>query len=87
MSRPGLLERQLPGDSSKQLLHVLGRLGRRLKEEQAGLLGVRLGVGRLDRPLVRLLGHEIQLVARQRDDDVLVGLPLEFLDPGFGFVE
>jgi hypothetical protein len=84
---PHLVERQLPGDGGEEFLHVLGRLGRRLKEEEAGFARVRLGVGRLDCPLVRLLRHQVQLVARQRDDDILVGLPLQLLDPRLGLVK
>jgi hypothetical protein len=71
-----LVERQLLGDGSKELLHILGRLCRRFEEEKTGLLCVGLGVGRLDCSLVGLLRHQIQLVSGEGDDDVLVGLPL-----------
>lgn len=86
-ARADLIKRQLASDGGEELLDVLGRLGRRLEEEQAGLARVGLGVGRLHCPLVRVVGHQVQLVARQRDDDVLVCLPLQLLDPGFRLVE
>jgi hypothetical protein len=87
MPGPDLVERQLLGDGGKQLLHVLGRLGRRLKEEQPGLLRVGLGVGGGNSPLVGLLRYQVQLVPGEGDDDVLVGLPLQLLDPGFGLIQ
>lgn len=87
MSRPDVIERQLLGDGGKQLLHVLGRLGRRLEKEEAGLLCVRLGVGSLDGSFVGLLSDQVQLVPGEGDDDVFVGLPLELLDPRFGLVK
>lgn len=39
-----------------------------------------------DGALVGLFGDEIELVAGEGDDDVFVGLALEFFDPGFGFI-
>jgi hypothetical protein len=74
--RSDLVERQLLGDGSKELLHILGCLCRGFEEEKTGLLCVGLGVGRLDCSLVGLLRHQIQLVSGEGDDDVLVGLPL-----------
>jgi hypothetical protein len=81
-----LVERQLLGNGCEQLLHVLARLRRGLKEEKAGLASVLLGVGRLYGALVGRLGDEIELVASQRDDNVLVGLALELLDPRLGLI-
>jgi len=85
--RSRLVDRQFLRDSSEELLHVLACLGRRLEEEEAGFAGVLLGVGGGDGALVRGFGHEIEFVAGEGDDDVLVGLALEFFDPGFCFVE
>jgi hypothetical protein len=82
-----LVERQLLGNGCEQLLHVLARLGRGFKEEKAGLAGILLGVGRLYGALIGRLGDEIELVAGQRDDDVLIGLALQLLDPRFGLVQ
>jgi len=87
MSRPGLVQRQLPRNRREEFPHILGRLGRRLEEEKTGLLCIGLGIGRLDRPLVGLLRHQVELVASEGDDDVLVGLALEFLHPCLGLVE
>lgn len=86
VARAGLVERQLLRNGCEELSHVLARLGRRLEEEQAGLAGVLLGVGRLDGALVGRLGDEIELVAGKGNDDVLVGLALELLDPCFGLI-
>ena len=81
-----LIDRQFLRDSSEELLYVLARLGGRLEEEEAGFVGVLLGVGGGDSALVGGFGHEIELVAGEGDDDVLVGLALEFFDPGFCLV-
>jgi hypothetical protein len=77
----GLVDWQLLGDSCEELLDVLARLGGRLEEEETGLAGVLLGVGGGNGALVGRFGNEIELVAGKGDDDVLVGLALEFLDP------
>jgi len=82
-----LVDRQFLRDGSEELLHVLACLGRRLEEEEAGFAGILLGVGGGDGALVGGFGHEIEFVAGEGDDDVLVGLALEFFDPGFCFVE
>lgn len=93
LARPGtaastdLVGRQLLCYRREQLLDVLGGLGGGLEEEKAGLLGVGLGIGSGDGALVGLLGDEIELVAGEGDDDVFVGLALQFLDPGLGLVE
>lgn len=82
----GLVDGQFLRDGSEELLYVLACLGGRLKEEEAGFAGVLLGVGGGDGALVGGFGHEIELVAGKGDDNVLVGLALEFLDPGFCLV-
>lgn len=87
MPRPGLVQRQLLRNRREEFPHILGRLGRRFKEEKAGLLCICLGIGRLDRPLVGLFRHQVELVASEGDDDVLVGLALELLHPRLGLVE
>lgn len=86
MSRAGLVEWQLLCDSCEEISDVLGGLCGRLEEEEAGFAGVSLGVGGRDSSLVGLLSHKIELVSSQCDDDVLVSLALEFLDPGLGLV-
>lgn len=82
----GAVQRQLLRDGGEQLADVLGGLGGGFEEEETGLLGVLLGLLCCDGALVRVLGHEIEFVAGEGDDDVLVGLALELLDPGFRFV-
>lgn len=84
---PGLVEGQLLCNGGEELADVLARLGRGLEEEEAGLAGVLLGVGGGDGALVWRLGDQIQLVAGEGDDDVLVSLALELLDPGFRLIE
>lgn len=81
-----LINRQLLRNGGKKLLDVLSRLGRRLEEEQTGFFGVLLGVGRGNGALIRGFGDEIEFVSREGDDDVFVGLALEFFYPGFCFV-
>ena len=87
VSGPGLIQRQLLRDGGEQLPHILSRLSRRLKEQQASLLSVGLGVGGRDSALVGLLADEIELVSGEGDDDVLVGLALELLDPSLCLVQ
>ncbi len=87
MSWPNLVEGKLLGDGREQLSDVLGSLGRCLEEEKAGFLGIRLGVGGRDSALVGLLGDQIQLVSSEGDDDVLVRLALQLLDPSLGLVK
>lgn len=81
-----LINRQLLRNRREQLFDILRRLGRRFKEEQAGFFGVLLGVGRGNGALIGGFGDEIEFVAREGDDDVFVGLALEFFYPGFCFV-
>lgn len=81
-----LLDGQLLGDRGEQLLHILRRLGARLEEEQVGFFGVGFGVGGGDGALVGLFGDEIEFVACERDDDVVVCLALELFHPRLGFV-
>ena len=85
--RSDLVQRQPPCYRGEQLPYVLGRLGRRLEEQEPGLLRVRLGLGGRDYPLVGLLGDQVELVAGEGDDDVLVGLALQLLDPRLRLVE
>lgn len=92
LARPGvpradLIQRQLLRDGGEELTNVLGRLSGRLEEEEAGLVGVRLGIGGGDGALVWLFVDEIELVAGEGDDDVLVRLALQFLHPGLGLIE
>ena len=82
----GLVEGQFLCDGGEELADVLACLGGGLEEKKAGLAGVLLGVGGGDGALVGGFGHEIELVAGKGDDNVLVGLALEFLDPGFCLV-
>lgn len=83
----GLVKRELLRNGREELAHVLGALGRRLEEEEAGFPGVLLGVGGGYCALVWVLGDEVELVAREGDDDVLICLALQFLDPSFRFVQ
>jgi hypothetical protein len=84
---PRLVERQALRDGGEQVANILGRLGASLEEEQAGLCRVLPRVVGGDGALGRVVGDEVELVAGERDDDVLVGLALELLDPGLGLVE
>lgn len=81
VSGAGLIQGKLLGDGCEEVRNVLGCLGRRLEEEEASFTGVRLGVGCGDGTLIRLLRDQIQLVSCKSDDDVLVCLALELLDP------
>ena len=54
--------------------------------KKPGFFGVLLGVGRGNGALIGGFGDEIEFVAREGDDDVFVGLALEFFYPGFCFV-
>ncbi|KAH8637752.1 hypothetical protein IG631_05522 [Alternaria alternata] len=81
-----LINRQLLRNRREKLFNILRRLGRRFKEEQSGFFGVLLGVGRGNGALIGGFGDEIEFVTREGDDDVFVGLALEFFYPGFCFV-
>ena len=83
----GLVEGQLLCDGGEELADVLACLGGGLEEEEAGLAGVLLGVGGGDGALVRVLGDQVELVAGESDDDVLVCLALELLDPCFRLIK
>jgi hypothetical protein len=85
--RAGLVQGQLLRDGGEKFLDVFARLGGCLEEEKAGFTGVLLGVCGLDGALVGRLGDEIQLVAGEGDDDVLVSLALEFFDPRFRLIQ
>jgi hypothetical protein len=87
VSWASLVQWQLLSDGGEQLPHVLGGLGRGLKEQKSGLAGICFSLGGRNGPLVRLLGDEVKLVAGQGDDDVLVGLALELLDPRLGLIQ
>ena len=86
-SLSGLLDGELLCDGGEEFLDVLGRLCRGLEEEQTGFLGVLFGIGSGNSALVGFLGDEIELVSGKSDDDVLVGLTLQFLDPSLCLVE
>ena len=87
VSGAGLVERQLLCDGGKEFAYVLARLGRGLEEKEAGFASVLLGVGGGDGALVRGLGDQIELVAGEGDDDVLVCLALELLNPCFRLIK
>jgi hypothetical protein len=50
-------------------------------------LSVLFGIGSGDGALVGLFGDEIELVSGKGNDDVLVGLTLQLLDPSLCLVE
>lgn len=85
--RAGLVKRQLLCDSSEELSHVLACLGRCFEEKEARLAGILLGIGGGDGALIGVLGDQIELIAGEGDDDVLVCLALELLDPCFCLIE
>ena len=82
-----LINRQFLRDGCEELLYVLARLCRGLKEEQAGLASVLFGVGGGDGALVGRFGNKIELVSGKSDDDVLVCLALKLLDPRLGLIQ
>lgn len=84
--RTGLIEGKFLGNGGKKVADVFGRFGRRLEEEKTCLPCVGFGIGCSDGPLIRLLAYQIKLVAGESDDNVFVGLALEFFDPGLGLV-
>lgn len=86
MSGSGLVQGKLLRNGGEELSHVLSRLGRRLEEEEAGLAGIGLGICAGDGSLIGLLSDQIELVTGKGNDDVLVGLALEFLYPRLGLV-
>jgi hypothetical protein len=85
--RAGLVERQLLGNGSEELPHVFTCLSGCFEEEQTGFASVLLGIGGGDGTLVGRLCYQIELVASKGDDDVLVCLTLELLDPCLGLIE
>lgn len=87
MSGSGLIKRQLLGDGCEKFANVFGSLCRCFKEEQVGLLGVRFGISNRDRSFVGLFGDEIELVASKGNDDVFVGLALEFFNPSLSLIQ
>jgi hypothetical protein len=82
-----LLQRELPSYGSEEIADVVGRLCGRLEEEEPRLLGVSLGISDGDGTLVWVLSDQIRLVAGKGDDDVLVRLPLQLLDPRLGLIQ
>lgn len=50
-------------------------------------MGILFGVRSGNSALVGLFGHKIELVAGESDDDVFVGLTLQFLYPRLGLVK
>lgn len=83
----GLIEGQFLCNGGEELCDVLAGLGGGLEEKQTGLAGVLLGIGGGDGALIWVLGDEIELVAGKGNDDVLVCLALQFLDPCFCLIE
>lgn len=81
VSRTGLLEGQLLRDGGEQLADIGGGLRRRLEEQKSRLFCVSLRIRCLNGPFVWVLFHHVDFVSCQGDDDVLIGLPLQFLDP------
>lgn len=86
MSGTGLVQRQLLGNGCEKLSDVLGCLCRRLEEKQTGFLGICLSVGSGNRSLIGLLSDQVEFVTGQSNDDVLVCLALELLDPSLGLI-
>lgn len=84
--RPSLVQGKFLCNGGEEFPHVLARLRRGLKEQEAGLAGVLLGIGLGDGALVGGFGDEIELVTGEGDDDVFVGLALELLYPGLCFI-
>jgi hypothetical protein len=68
-------------------LYILRGLCGGLEEEKTGIVCVFLGIGGGDGTLVGVVVDEIELIAGKGDDDVFVGLALEFFYPGFCFIE
>mmetsp|Transcript_31517 Transcript_31517/g.93641 ORF Transcript_31517/g.93641 Transcript_31517/m.93641 type:complete len:254 (-) Transcript_31517:50-811(-) len=68
---------QLARDRDKELVHVGRRLRARLHEEDAVVARIRLRLLRLH----LALGRQVRLVARKRNHDVWVALPLQLLHP------
>lgn len=81
-----LIQRQLLGNGSEELPHILARLCGGLEKKQARLAGILLRVGSRNCTLVGRFSDQIELVPGEGDYDVLVCLSLEFLHPCFGLV-
>jgi hypothetical protein len=82
-----LFDGELLCNGGEEFLDILGSLCRSLEEEQTSFLGVLFGIRGGDSALVGLFGDQIELVAGKSDDDVLVGLTLQLLDPSLCLVE
>lgn len=76
-----MVKRQFLGYGSKQFPDVGGCFGGRFEEEQTGFTRVFFGIGGLDNALIWVFGNEIEFVSRERDNDVLICLALQLLDP------
>jgi len=87
MSGSCLVERELLGDRGKQISDILGSLRRGFEEEESSLASVCFSISGRNGTLVGLLSDEIQLVSGQGDNDILVGLALEFLHPCLSLVQ
>lgn len=83
----GLLDGQLLCDGREEFLDILGGLGTGLEEEEVRFLCICLRVCCCHRTFIWLLGDKISLVAGQCNNDVLVRLSLQLLDPRLGFVQ
>lgn len=87
MPGANLVKWEFLGDGCEELAHVLSRLRRGLEEEQACLTRVGLGVCDRHCPLVGLLRHQVEFVSGKGDDDILICLSLQLLDPRLGLVQ
>lgn len=82
-----LVERQLLRNGCEQFSHIRRRLGGGFEKEETGLARVRLSVCGRNSALIGTLGNKIELVACQRNHNVLISLTLELLHPGLGLVQ
>lgn len=83
----GLVERQLLRDGCEQFLDVRRGLGGGFEKEETGLASAGFSVSGRNGPLIGTLGNKIELVACQRNHNVLVSLTLELLHPGLRLIQ
>jgi hypothetical protein len=82
----GLIQGQLLGDCGKEFLNVGGSFGGSFEEEETRFFGVGFGIGGLNSTLIGIIIDHVSLVSGEGDDNVLVCLSLQFLDPRLGLV-